>query len=61
MKIVVDADACPVKEIILKTAQKYDIKVIMVTDTSHIMYDMPCDCLLYTSLTIQFFTEIKIF
>lgn len=43
MKIVVDADACPVKEIILKTAQKYDIKVIMVTDTSHIMYDMLCE------------------
>lgn len=43
MKIVVDADACPVKEIVLKTAQKYDIKVIMVTDTSHIMYDMPCE------------------
>ena len=41
MNIVVDADACPVKEIILETAKKYNIPVTMVTDTSHIM-DMPC-------------------
>lgn len=43
MKIIVDADACPVKEIILETASKYNIPVTMVTDTSHIMYDVPCD------------------
>lgn len=43
MKIIVDADACPVKEIILETASKYNIPVTMVTDTSHIMYDMPCE------------------
>ena len=42
MKIIVDADACPVKEIILKTAEKYNIPVVMVTDTSHIM-DLPCE------------------
>ena len=42
MNIVVDADACPVKEIILETAEKYKIPVTMVTDTSHIMRDMPC-------------------
>lgn len=43
MRITVDADACPVKEIILETAKKYDIPVTMVTDTSHIMYGLPCE------------------
>lgn len=36
MKILVDADACPVKNIIEKTAKKYGISVIMFIDTSHI-------------------------
>jgi uncharacterized protein YaiI (UPF0178 family) len=35
MKIFVDADACPVKEAIVKTAKKYGLPVIMVIDTSH--------------------------
>lgn len=43
MRITVDADACPVKEIILQIAEKYNIPVTMVTDTSHIMYNMPCE------------------
>ena len=43
MKILVDADACPVKEIILEIAKKFDIPVTMVTDTSHIMNNMPCE------------------
>ena len=43
MRITVDADACPVKEIILETAKKCDIPVTMVTDTSHIMYGLPCE------------------
>ncbi len=43
MRIIVDADACPVKEIILETAGKYNIPVTMVTDTSHVMNDMPCE------------------
>ena len=43
MRITVDADACPVKEIILETASKYNIPVTMVTDTSHILYGMPCE------------------
>lgn len=37
MKILVDADACPVKSIIEKTAKKYGIPVIMFIDTSHIL------------------------
>jgi len=39
MKILVDADACPVKEIITRTARKYGLDVIFFIDTSHILYD----------------------
>lgn len=39
MKILVDADACPVKEIIVKIAKEWDIPVWMFTDTSHILED----------------------
>lgn len=42
MKIIVDADACPVKNIIKETAVKYSIPVIMVCDTSHIINDDYC-------------------
>lgn len=38
MKILVDADACPVKEIIVACGKKYDIPVYMVTDNTHILY-----------------------
>ncbi|MHB8127573.1 MAG: YaiI/YqxD family protein [Mobilitalea sp.] len=37
MKILVDADACPVKEIIEKIAANLQIPVIMLIDTSHIL------------------------
>lgn len=37
MKILVDADACPVKHIIERIAEKFNIPVIMVIDTSHIL------------------------
>ena len=39
MKIIVDADACPVKNEIVQTARKYDIEVIMVCDTAHVISD----------------------
>ena len=39
MQILVDADACPVKEIILRIAKKYKISVTMIIDTSHELYD----------------------
>ncbi len=39
MKILVDADACPVKKIIVKTAKKYGIPVTMLIDTSHVLED----------------------
>lgn len=37
MKILVDADACPVKDIIEKVAQEHKLPVLMLTDTSHIL------------------------
>ncbi|MBS4024989.1 MAG: YaiI/YqxD family protein [Clostridia bacterium] len=39
MKILVDADACPVKQIIVKVAREHGIQVIMFIDTSHIIND----------------------
>ncbi len=39
MKILVDADACPVKDIIIKVAKEYNIKVLMFTDVCHIISD----------------------
>lgn len=38
MKVLVDADACPVKHIIERIAREYKIPVIMVIDTSHILH-----------------------
>jgi uncharacterized protein YaiI (UPF0178 family) len=35
MQIFVDADACPVKDIIIEVANELDIPVTMVMDTSH--------------------------
>jgi len=39
MRILVDADACPVKHIIAKVAKEHGIPVIMFVDTSHIIND----------------------
>ncbi len=39
MKILIDADACPVKEIAVGEAKKRNIEVVMVCDTSHIIND----------------------
>lgn len=35
MKILVDADACPVKELIVSAARKRSIPVLMLMDTCH--------------------------
>jgi uncharacterized protein YaiI (UPF0178 family) len=37
MKILVDADACPVKDIIEELARKYDLELIMVSNINHII------------------------
>ncbi|WP_432662388.1 YaiI/YqxD family protein [Wukongibacter baidiensis] len=39
MKILVDADGCPVKSIIVKIAKEYQLPVVMFSDTSHIIDD----------------------
>ena len=39
MKILVDADACPVKNIIVATAKEFKIDVMMFIDTSHVLDD----------------------
>jgi len=39
MQILVDADACPVKEIIVRLAKQRKIPVIMLIDTSHQIND----------------------
>ena len=36
MKIYIDADGCPVVDITLQTAHRYDVQVIIICDTSHI-------------------------
>jgi uncharacterized protein YaiI (UPF0178 family) len=39
VKILVDADACPVKDIIVRLAKERSIPVIMFIDTSHVLDD----------------------
>jgi uncharacterized protein YaiI (UPF0178 family) len=39
MRILVDADACPVKQIILEESKKRHIPVTMIIDTSHELND----------------------
>lgn len=46
MKILVDADACPVKEIIVAEAKKRKLPVRMFIDTSHELHDG------YSSVTV---------
>ena len=38
MRIIVDADACPVKELIIQSAKKYNLEVIMVCDVAHMLF-----------------------
>lgn len=37
MKIFVDADACPVVGIVEKIAEKYNVPVILLCDTNHVL------------------------
>lgn len=38
MKILVDADACPVVDIVEELAQKHEIPVMLLCDTNHVLY-----------------------
>lgn len=42
MQILVDADACPVKDIIIQAAKQYNIPVMMFIDTAHELKDGYC-------------------
>lgn len=42
MQILVDADACPVKHIIIRMAQQKQVPVVMLTDTSHEIKGFGC-------------------
>ncbi len=37
MKIFIDADACPVTNVALKIAKKYNISCVLICDTAHII------------------------
>lgn len=37
MKILVDADACPVVSIVERVAEKYGIHVVLLCDTNHVL------------------------
>ena len=39
MKILVDADSCPVRDIIIEEARKMGMEIIMYTDTNHFLRD----------------------
>ncbi len=39
MRILVDADACPVKKIIVRQAKTFNIEVLMFLDNSHVYDD----------------------
>lgn len=39
MKILVDADGCPVKDIILNVAKQYNVKLVMIKNICHDLYD----------------------
>jgi len=39
LRILVDADACPVKQVVIKVAKEHKLPVIMFIDTSHQLND----------------------
>ena len=43
MRIFIDADGCPVREIAVNTAQKHNIPVTIIADTCHIITESRCE------------------
>lgn len=39
MKILIDADACPVTKIVISIAKQNNIDVLIITDTAHMIFD----------------------
>ena len=43
MKLVIDADACPVVALAVKTAEKYGVRCVLVCDTAHTFSNVPAE------------------
>ncbi len=42
MKIIIDADACPVVDITLSVAKEYNIECVLICDTAHVLQREGC-------------------
>ena len=38
MKVLVDADACPVTDIVIEVSKKHGVPVVLYTDTNHVLF-----------------------
>lgn len=43
MKLMIDADGCPVVVIAVKTAEKYGVRCVLVCDTAHTFSNVPAE------------------
>ena len=43
MKLMIDADACPVVALAVKTAEKYGVRCVLVCDTAHTFSNVPAE------------------
>lgn len=43
MKLVIDADGCPVVALAVKTAEKYGVRCVLVCDTAHTFSNVPTE------------------
>ena len=43
MKLMIDADGCPVVALAVKTAEKYGVRCVLVCDTAHTFSDVPAE------------------
>ena len=43
MKLVIDADGCPVVALAVKTAEKYGVRCVLVCDTAHTFSNVPAE------------------
>lgn len=43
MKLVIDADGCPVVSLAVKSAEKYGVRCVLVCDTAHMFSDVSAE------------------
>ena len=43
MKLMIDADGCPVVALAVKTAEKYGVRCVLVCDTAHTFSNVPAE------------------